>query len=64
VWDHDGEQIGLVMGVPAGDGATLTRRDHLLVGTITSSARLESVLGEELSTQVNRLAAFAFDEDP
>jgi hypothetical protein len=64
VWDHDGEQVALVLGVPAGDGVTLTRREHLLVGTMSSSARLEAVLGEEMSTQVNRLATFAFDEDP
>jgi hypothetical protein len=56
--------VALVLGVPAGDGVTLTRREHLLVGTMSSSARLEAVLGEEMSTQVNRLATFAFDEDP
>jgi hypothetical protein len=63
--DHDGEQVALLPAVTASASAVTLRRHHeILVGTMTSSAELEAALGEELSTQVQRVAALVVEEDP
>lgn len=65
VWDHDGAPVGLLPRVEVSNSAlTYLRRDESLVGTMTASAELTSIVGEELSTQVHRIAALSIEEDP
>ena len=65
VREHDGEQVALLPAVTASNSAvTLTRYDQILVGTMTTSIEREAVLGEELSTQVQRVASITVEEDP
>ena len=57
--------MALLPAVTASASAVTLRRHHeILVGTMTSSAELEAALGEELSTQVQRVAALVVEEDP
>lgn len=63
--DHDGEQVALLPAVLASSSAvTLLRHAEMVVGTMTSSAELESSLGDELSSQVQRVASITVEEDP
>lgn len=63
--EHDGEQVALLPAVTASTSAvTLRRYGEILVGTMTASIEMESALGEEHSTQVQRVASIVVEEDP
>lgn len=63
--EHDGEQVALLPAVtPSASAVTLRRYGEILVGTMTASVELESAMGEEHSTQVQRVASIVVEEDP
>jgi len=49
---------------PSASAVTLRRYGEILVGTMTASVELESAMGEEHSTQVQRVASIVVEEDP
>ena len=61
--DHDGQPVALVSAVTDTTPQTVTARADLVVGTLTSSHRLEGVVGDYGRSQVQRLAALTVSED-